>query len=161
MVMVGWGVRNDYNKMQKAIQVGHAIVPRKSQNYCWWINSITWCEMSMRGNQIPCICISILSRTCCNIVQCSMYLCMYCLHLLSYQIYQVDALWASHLCIRKDNSDTQASIWVLHPVDWPGFGEISDLEAPNAGSWQDGWYQRSSMVVKTQEKATKHLPDGI
>ena len=56
------------------------------------------------------------------------------------------------LYIRKDsNSETQASIWVLHPVDWPGFGEISDLEAPLNASWQDGWYQ-SSMVVKTQEK---------
>lgn len=36
-----------------------------------------------------------------------------------------------------------ASIWVLHPVDWPGFGEISDLEvlkkvmqlSPNTVMW--------------------------
>ena len=42
------------------------------------------------------------------------------------------------LYIRKDsNLKTQASIWVLHPVDWPGFGEISDLEAP-LNAWQDG-----------------------
>lgn len=70
----------------KAIQVGHAIVHRKSQNYCWWINSITpWCEMlrscnAGQSDSMYIVRISILSRICCNIVQCSMYLCMYCLH---------------------------------------------------------------------------------
>ena len=29
----------------------------------------------------------------------------------------------------------EASIWVYHPVDWPGFGELSDTQAgPVAGS---------------------------